>query len=138
MYQRARLGIGYLPQGASIFRGLTVEQNIRSGPRSSSPTSESARPNSTRCCEINHHTARKSPSIALSGGERRRVEIARAPCDPPHYMLPTNLRRHRSDRGRDIQDWFALTIAASGADYDHNVRDAGLTDRAYMVMLARS
>jgi len=79
MYQRARLGIGYLPQEASIFRGLNVEDNIRA-------VLEVVEPNRRRReadlkalldeFEITRH--RKTPSIALSGGERRRVEIARA------------------------------------------------------------
>ena len=88
MYQRARLGIGYLPQEASIFRGLTVEENIRA-------VLEVVEPNKRRrehdlnalLEEFNITKLRKSPSIALSGGERRRCEIARALASRPNYML---------------------------------------------------
>jgi lipopolysaccharide export system ATP-binding protein len=88
MYQRARLGIGYLPQESSIFRGLSVEDNIRA-------VLELVEPNRSRResvlrelldeFHINH--IRHSPAISLSGGERRRVEIARALAANPKFML---------------------------------------------------
>src|SRR5580658_7621628 len=84
MYRRARLGIGYLPQEASIFRGLTAEQNIRA-------TAELLEPDGARLeamveallAEFGITHIRNTPSIALSGGERRRVEIARALATHP-------------------------------------------------------
>ncbi len=88
MYRRARLGIGYLPQEASIFRGLTVEQNIRA-------VIEVVEPEVERrdvlleslMAEFSISHLRRTPSLALSGGERRRVEIARAIACRPHFML---------------------------------------------------
>ena len=138
MYQRARLGIGYLPQEASIFRGLTVEQNIRAVLEVVEPSRKKrdAELNSL-LDEFNITRLRKTPSIALSGGERRRVEIARALATRPNYMLLDepfagidpiavgdiqDLVRHLTNRGIGV----LIT--------DHNVRETlGLTDRAYIV-----
>ena len=88
MYRRARLGVGYLPQEASIFRGLSVEQNIRS-------VLEVIEPERDRreamlddlLAEFSISHLRRTPALALSGGERRRVEIARALASHPHFIL---------------------------------------------------
>jgi lipopolysaccharide export system ATP-binding protein len=88
MYKRARLGIGYLPQEASIFRGLTVEDNIRAV-LELHESRRAAREEKLRELleefQISH--IRRSPSVALSGGERRRAEIARALAAEPQFML---------------------------------------------------
>jgi lipopolysaccharide export system ATP-binding protein len=138
MYQRARLGIGYLPQEASIFRGLTVEQNIRAVLEVVEPSRKKREAELNSLLEeFNIARLRKTPSIALSGGERRRVEIARALATRPNYMLLDepfagidpiavgdiqDLVRHLTNRGIGV----LIT--------DHNVRETlGLTDRAYIV-----
>ena len=88
MYRRSRMGIGYLPQEASIFRGLTVEENIRAVLEVVEPDRRKREKELTSLLEEFHITKlRKSPAIALSGGERRRVEIARALASRPSYML---------------------------------------------------
>ncbi|MBI1262126.1 MAG: LPS export ABC transporter ATP-binding protein [Rhizobiales bacterium] len=88
MYRRARMGIGYLPQEASIFRGLSVEQNIRAVlevVESDRDRRESMLDDLLAEFSITH--LRRTPSVALSGGERRRVEIARALATQPSFML---------------------------------------------------
>ncbi|NBV94986.1 MAG: LPS export ABC transporter ATP-binding protein, partial [Methylocystaceae bacterium] len=88
MYRRARLGIGYLPQEASIFRGLTVEENIRAVLEITQPD-ETKRQEELDALldEFRLTRLRQSPAIALSGGERRRCEIARALAGHPSFML---------------------------------------------------
>ena len=88
MYKRARLGIGYLPQEPSIFRGLTVEENIRAVLEVVEPDKQ-RRESKLRGLldEFSVTHLRRSPAVALSGGERRRVEIARALAANPQFML---------------------------------------------------
>ncbi len=138
MYRRARLGIGYLPQEASIFRGLTVEQNIMAVLELVEPNKKKRKEQLDSLLEEFHITRlRKSPSIALSGGERRRCEIARALATRPSFMLLDEpfagidpiavgdiqqLVRHLTERGIGV----LIT--------DHNVRETlSLIDRAYII-----
>jgi lipopolysaccharide export system ATP-binding protein len=88
MYRRAILGLGYLPQETSIFRGLTVEQNILSVLEVSEPDRQERRDRLERLLQEFGLTAlRKSSATSLSGGERRRCEIARALAADPSIML---------------------------------------------------
>jgi len=138
MYQRARLGIGYLPQEASIFRGLTVEQNIRAVLEVVEPSKKKREAELDALLdEFNITRLRKTPSIALSGGERRRCEIARALATRPNYMLLDEPFAGIDPIAvGDIQDLVRqLTNRGIGVLItDHNVRETlGLTDRAYIV-----
>jgi lipopolysaccharide export system ATP-binding protein len=88
MYRRARLGIGYLAQESSIFRGLTVEENIRAVLELTEGSKQKREAKLRELLDefsITH--IRNSPAVALSGGERRRVEIARALAADPEFML---------------------------------------------------
>ena len=88
MYQRARLGVGYLPQETSIFRGMTVEQNVMAVVQLHEKDRRKAKATTAELLEelrIAH--LRNSPAVALSGGERRRCEIARALASEPSFML---------------------------------------------------
>lgn len=138
MYRRARLGIGYLPQEASVFRGLSVEQNVMAA-------LEVIEPDRHRrdqmldelLAEFGISHLRRTPALALSGGERRRVEIARALATQPAYILLDeplagidpiavaeirDLVSHLKDRGIGV----LIT--------DHNVRETlEIIDRAYIM-----
>jgi lipopolysaccharide export system ATP-binding protein len=138
MYRRARLGIGYLPQEPSVFRGLNVEQNVMAA-------LEVVEPDANRreqlldelLAEFGIGHLRRTPALALSGGERRRVEVARALAAQPNYILLDEplagidpiavndirtLVGHLKDRGIGV----LIT--------DHNVRETlEIIDRAYIL-----
>lgn len=138
MYQRARLGLGYLPQEASIFRGLTVEQNLRAVVELVEKNKDKQQAIIDDLLNEFHVThLRGAPALALSGGERRRVEIARALATGPSYMLLDEpfagidplaiseireLVTHLKERGLGV----LIT--------DHNVRETlDIIDRAYII-----
>lgn len=138
MYRRAALGIGYLPQEASIFRGMNVEDNVRSVLEISEPDRDRREARLDELLEefsITH--LRRTPALALSGGERRRCEIARALASDPSIMLLDEpfagidpiaiseireLVSHLKERGIGV----LVT--------DHNVRETlNIIDRAYII-----
>jgi lipopolysaccharide export system ATP-binding protein len=138
MYVRARKGIGYLPQEASIFRGLTVEQNLLAILETMDLDSVQRRMRLKELlAELNLTPLAKSPAHTLSGGERRRAEITRALARAPKFILLDEpfagidpiavgdsqaLVRHLTRRGIGV----LVT--------DHNVRETlGLVDRAYII-----
>jgi lipopolysaccharide export system ATP-binding protein len=138
MYRRARLGIGYLPQEASIFRGLSVEANIRA-------VLEVVEPEFDRrqamlddlLAEFSISHLRRTPALALSGGERRRVEIARAlACQPSFVLLDEPLAGIDPIAVNDIRELIAhLKHRGIGVLItDHNVRETlEIVDRAYIL-----
>lgn len=138
MYRRARLGIGYLPQEASIFRGMTVEENIRA-------VAEVVEPKPDRrdllvdelLAEFSIDHLRRTPAIALSGGERRRVEIARALASQPSFiLLDEPLAGIDPIAVGDIRDLVShLKHRGIGVLItDHNVRETlEIVDRAYIM-----
>ena len=138
MYVRARKGIGYLPQEPSIFRGLTVEQNILAILETLG-LSRAARRNRLRELleELNLTPLAKSPAHTLSGGERRRAEITRALVISPSFMLLDEPFAGIDPIAvTDIQE-IIFHLKARGIGVlitDHNVRETlRITDRAYIV-----
>ncbi len=138
MYRRARLGIGYLPQEASIFRGLNVEDNIRAVLQVAIPERDRREAMLEALLdEFALADLRRSPALALSGGERRRVEIARALAADPSYILldeplagidPIHVAEIRDLVGHLKDRGLGVLIT------DHNVRDTmGIIDRAYIL-----
>ncbi len=138
MYQRARLGIGYLPQESSIFRGLNVEDNIRlvlQGQDMPKDRQEILLEELLAEFSIGH--LRRTPSVALSGGERRRCEIARALAARPQFiLLDEPLAGIDPIAVSDIRDLIGQlkTRGIGVLITDHNVRDTlGIVDRAYIL-----
>mgnify|MGYP001024865885 CR=1 FL=1 len=138
MYRRARLGVGYLPQEASIFRGLTVEENLLAVLELHEPSRiERLRRLEALLEEFGLSRLRRSSALALSGGERRRVEIARALASRPRYMLldeplagidPINVAEIRALVAHLKERGIGVLIT------DHNVRDTlAIVDRAYIL-----
>jgi lipopolysaccharide export system ATP-binding protein len=138
MYRRARLGIGYLPQEASVFRGLNVAQNVMAALEVVEPDADRREQMlDALLTEFGIGHLRRTPALALSGGERRRVEIARALASQPNYILLDeplagidpiavgeirDLVGHLKDRGIGV----LIT--------DHNVRETlEIIDRAYIM-----
>jgi lipopolysaccharide export system ATP-binding protein len=138
MYRRARLGIGYLPQEASIFRGLSVENNIRAILEVVEPVHEVREASlDALLAEFSITHLRRAPAMALSGGERRRVEIARALATQPHFvLLDEPLAGIDPIAVNDIRDLVAhLKDRGIGVLItDHNVRETlEIVDRAYIL-----
>ncbi|MGH7154823.1 MAG: LPS export ABC transporter ATP-binding protein [Acetobacteraceae bacterium] len=138
MYRRARMGIGYLPQEASVFRGLNVEQNVMAALEVVEPDADRREMMLEELlAEFGISHLRRTPALALSGGERRRVEIARALATQPAYILLDeplagidpiavseirDLVSHLKHRGIGV----LIT--------DHNVRETlEIIDRAYIM-----
>lgn len=138
MYRRARMGVGYLPQEASIFRSLSVEKNIRAVlevVEKDWDKREAILESLLAEFSITH--LRRTPALALSGGERRRVEIARALATQPNYiLLDEPLAGIDPIAVNDIRDLVShLKHRGLGVLItDHNVRETlEIVDRAYII-----
>lgn len=138
MYRRARLGIGYLPQENSIFRGLNVEDNIRAVLQAQDiPAEDQETLLEELMGEFHISHLRRTPSLALSGGERRRVEIARAlACRPQFMLLDEPLAGIDPIAVGEIRNLirYLKTKGIGVLITDHNVRDClEIVDRAYIL-----
>jgi len=138
MYRRSRLGIGYLPQEVSIFRGMNVEDNILSILETTEPDRNKRRDHlENLLAEFSIEHIRRAPALSLSGGERRRAEIARCLASNPKYVLldepfagvdpiAVGEIRHLVARLEDRGIGVLIT--------DHNVRETlSIVDRAYIL-----
>lgn len=138
MYRRARMGVGYLPQESSIFRGLNVEDNIRAVLEAQDLNRDDQDALlEDLIAEFGIGHLRRTPSIALSGGERRRVEIARALASRPHFiLLDEPLAGIDPIAVGEIRELIAYlkTKNIGVLITDHNVRDTlDIVDRAYIL-----
>lgn len=138
MYRRAKLGVGYLPQEASIFRGLSVEANIKSILELSEPDRQRRNQMLDELlAEFSIEHLRRAPAVSLSGGERRRVEIARCLASKPNYVLldepfagvdPIAVGEIRDLVGKLRLRNIGILIT------DHNVRETlDIVNRAYIL-----
>ena len=138
MYRRARMGLSYLPQETSIFRGLNVEDNIRSVLDISTPLKSDRQAKLEKLLSdfrIEH--LKRTPALALSGGERRRVEIARAlATDPKYILLDEPFAGVDPIAVNDVRN-LVSELKSRGIGVlitDHNVRDTlKIVDRAYIL-----
>ncbi len=138
MYQRARKGIGYLPQEASVFRKMTVEENLMAVLQTLELSKQDRQKKvDSLLYDLRIKHLRKNKGYSLSGGERRRVEIARALATEPHFML-----LDEPFAGVDpiaVIDIQEVISELASRDIgilitDHNVRETlGITDRAYIM-----
>lgn len=138
MYRRARLGIGYLPQESSVFRGLSVEDNIRAvlqGQAMNRDDQENFLEELLNEFHIAH--LRRTPALALSGGERRRCEIARALAGRPHFILLDEPLAGIDPIAVGEIRTLITQLKTRGIGVlvtDHNVRDTlDIVDRAYIL-----
>jgi len=142
MYMRARRGIGYLPQEASIFRRMTVEENLLSILEIRRLSPEQGRERCNQLLEEFGLTqVRRSPGYALSGGERRRAEIARALASEPRYMLLDEPFAGIDPIAVNDLQGIVVKLKQKGIGVlitDHNVRESlQITDRAYIISQGR-
>jgi lipopolysaccharide export system ATP-binding protein len=142
MYLRARRGVGYLPQEPSIFRRMTVEENLLAILELRRTTTERLR---ERCEELLHEfgltKVARSPGYALSGGERRRAEIARSLASEPRYMLLDEPFAGIDPIAVHDLQRVVVRLKEKGIGVlitDHNVRETlQITDRAYIISQGR-
>jgi lipopolysaccharide export system ATP-binding protein len=138
MYQRCRLGLGYLPQESSVFRKLTVEQNLLAILETLEVSATERRARARELlAELNLSALAPYPAYTLSGGERRRLEITRALVTSPQYLLldepftgidPIAIGDIQEIIGRLRERGIGILIT------DHNVRETlAITDRAYIM-----